>query len=111
MIELTQKADDGSSALIEHTLLDFDGTKVTPKTVNWSLYNNDGNIVNGRDAVSATPGTPTKVILKKDDLLISGLSNGRRYIQFWGKYDSTEGNDLDFSEEASFVVEGQHDHS
>jgi hypothetical protein len=94
--------------IIPVTFYDESNALMVPKTATWSLYDKNGNIVNGRSAQTIITSTSSVIIvLKGNDLIYS--QGGRneecsRTVVVEGTYDSTYGNDLPFTEEASFTI-------
>lgn len=72
---------------------DEDGQDVVPNSLVWSLYNEDGDIVNDKEDVEIeTPAATVTIAVYGDDLV---YTDGRkRRVVVTGTYDSTLGSDL-----------------
>lgn len=111
MIKFDKRIPDGSDAGVRYTLRDADDTSVTPSTLNWSLMDRQGNIINNRDSESETPGNPTTILLDEDDTYVEGDRPATRYIKIWGDYDSSVfGVDAQYTEQIELTIESFKDH-
>lgn len=97
------KAESGSTFICTAAFTDADGTAVTPNTVQWSLTNATGLIINSRDDVSITPGETVSIVLSGADILeTDGLE---RKLTVEAVYNSiTYGNNLPLVEQATFYI-------
>jgi hypothetical protein len=77
----------------------------TPKAgLIWSLTNSNGVPVNARTDVPISPAQSITVVLKGDDLALTGGS-AKRYLLVEGTYDGILGNDLTVIKEVSFQID------
>jgi hypothetical protein len=102
-IDLFTTVNEKSTLPIEASFTDEDGAAVTPSSITWTLTDHNGNVINNREDVSATPGETVTILLSGDDLAIG--SNGRvRVLTVEALYNSTLGNDLPLKEEIYFSI-------
>ena len=81
------------------------GTPFTPNEgLVWSLTDKDGNIVNNRIGESLIPAESVTIVLKGDDLALTG-GPVRRYVIVRGTFDGVLGNNLPLVDEVSFQIE------
>ncbi|MBE3088235.1 MAG: hypothetical protein IMZ71_03860 [Chloroflexi bacterium] len=85
---------ESSSVFLDVVCKNENNVAVTPKTVTWSLYDDDDSIINSRQDVSATPGAITKIILAPEDTTLVGGAAKGRVIKVKATYDSDRGTDL-----------------
>jgi len=82
----------GGTGFVDITFRDEDDNLVVPNSATWTLTNENGRIINGRQAVAiAALAEEITIVLFGDDLI-----GGRQIIHICGRYDSTEANDLPF---------------
>ena len=88
------------------SFFETNGTAVAPKLVQWTLKDQDGAVVNGREEVNVdVPGATIVVVLTGDDLSLPDATRPNRYLLIEAIYDSVlYGNDLNLREEAQFAV-------
>jgi len=102
------KPSEGGTAVVSFTLADENGTALffaQLKNPQWQLMNTKGDIINDRDFASSNM-TSLDVVLSGADLLIAKEDDtGERFISFQGSYDSSIGNDLSVTAEASFFID------
>lgn len=105
--ELKTKAVEESTYVVNAAFTDEDGAAVVPNTgLNWTLTDDHGVVINSRDAVAITPATAVDIVLKGDDLAMSGDSVVR-VVTIEGTYDSgTLGAGLPIKDRAVFDVVG-----
>ena len=105
--DLTENpAVEGSTYVVTFTFSDEDGNDVTPKTLLWTLTDVMGEVINSRLDVSETPtSNVVKIVLSGNDLVLSNDTDDRIYLQVNGTYDSANGSDLPFVDEATIKVE------
>src|SRR5688572_765052 len=92
---------------VEVSLFDTDGvTPYTPLTVAWRLTDQNGTVINERDAEALTPAEEVTVVLSGDDLAYDAeVSGARRQLIVYGTYDSeTLGNGVPFVHLITFQV-------
>jgi hypothetical protein len=81
------------------------GTPFTPNAgLAWSLTDKEGNIVNNRIDEPLTPAESVTIVLKGNDLALSG-SPVRRYVIVRGTFNGVLGNNLPLIDEVSFQIE------
>lgn len=101
-ITLALSAIDASTYLVRFQFLDEAGAAVTPVTLEWTLTDRRGHIINGRDWAVITPGSAVDIVLTGDDLL---YSDGRyRVVTVRGTYNSSVGTGLSLTGEAVFEI-------
>ena len=70
----------------------------------WSLMDSNGQPVNGRTDVPITAAQSITIVLKGDDLALTGGS-AKRYVLVEGTYDGILGTDLTVIKEVSFQID------
>ena len=80
---------EGGTVIIKCSFFDADDNSVTPNSLNYSLKDISGSIINSQDSVSVIPDTTVHVALTGAD-----LPYGRVYFELKGEYDSTYGSGL-----------------
>lgn len=105
MIKLRSSTEQ-STFVITVAFLDTAGAAVAPKLAQWTLKDEDGNIVNSRHAVNIdTPGTTVYIVLTDADLALPDTAKPKRYILVEAVYDSVlYGNDLHLRDEGQFSI-------
>jgi hypothetical protein len=100
------KAPEEGTYIVTAKFRDEDGNLVAPKTMNWSLIDEDGSVVNSQEDNSiSSPQDTENIVLKGEDLaLTDGRSEEARYVVFEGTYDSTLGNDLPLNDQIKFYI-------
>jgi len=102
---LTTKADEGSTYIVRATYYDDTSVAVTPDSVNWTLTDGDGVVVNSRENVAiAVPSTYNDIVLGAADLKCSGGKDETRVMVLEYIYDSTSGLNLPGTAQVSFIV-------
>lgn len=91
---LSDEALEDSTFVVTATFTDEDEAAVTPQTIEWSLKDENGNVVNSRSAESETPGTSIDILLSGDDLDPGTATVGKVLLTVTATYNSTLGNDL-----------------
>jgi len=93
------------SAAVEHgtyvvalSFTDENGTSMVPNTVTWTLRDESGAVVNGREDVVETPAASIDLLLYGDDLAYA-VTSRRRILTVSCTYDSDLGDDLPLSAE------------
>jgi hypothetical protein len=109
--KLFEKAQEGSTFAIkvEFTVkADPDDEVGTPFTPNsglvWSLKDKDGNEINGKTDEPISSGESIIIVLKGDDLALTGGPT-RRYVTIEGTYNGVLGDNLPLVGEVSFPIE------
>ena len=80
---------EGGTVIVKCSFYDESGNPVTPNSLNYSLKNIDGSIINSQDSITITPDTTVHVALTGSD-----LPYRRVYFELKGDYDSTYGSGL-----------------
>lgn len=95
-----------STYVVTVAFFDSAGAAVTPKLASWTLKDQDGAIINGRDAVNIdTPKATETVVLTGLDLALPDPKKPYRYLLIEAVYDSVlYGNDLNLREEGKFKI-------
>ena len=97
-------ATEGSTYEITVALTDETGAAISPTTLVWSLRDDIGTIINGRDSVVATASTSISIVLGADDL-VYGEDSTKRFITYEGTYTSSLGTGLPIVAEDWFEIE------
>lgn len=102
---LTTEAVERSTYVVDLTFTDENGDAVTPTAVTWTLTDELGNVVNGRDAVSATAAATVTVVLSGLDLAVGGdLVGVWRRLLVEATYTSDLGAGLPLKDEIRFKI-------
>lgn len=104
MSELSVDAIEQGTYVVTAVLTDENGDAVTPTALTWSLYNEKGVVVNGREDVAITPASTVNIVLSGDDLAISGNTDERRVFLLTGAYNSSLGSGLPLRDLVEFTV-------
>jgi hypothetical protein len=108
-LQLAEHATERSALGIAVSFFDSSNAAASPKTLNWSLTDTDGNTINSRkDVAVESPGTTETIVLRGDDLQIVTPANRQegRILIVSGTYDdSVLGLDTPFYKEIRFVVD------
>lgn len=100
---LRKPALDGSTYLVAFQFYDELDNLIVPTNIKWSLYNERGEIVNGREDVPIIPPTASVVlVLQGDDLL--KIDGAVRQLLVQSNYDSTYGTYLPLNDAVLFPV-------
>lgn len=111
MVTLTQHAQEGSSfAVVANFVQRYSsGAPDQPITPNdglaWSLFRENGTIVNNRESVPIGAASSVTIVLYGADLALLGGYPEKRFLVLEGTYDSLLGNNLPIRVEISFLVE------
>lgn len=93
---------EGGTLVVPVSFTDEAGNSVVPKTILWSLRNERGEIVNGREGEQEEPAESVDIVLSGDDL---ERADGRhRHLTVTFTYDSDAGTDLPGREALSFHI-------
>lgn len=105
-ISLHRDAIENSTYIVTVSFKDSTGSAVAPTLASWSLFDEDGNIVNLRSQVDIpSPGSEEAVVLTDDDLALPDDTKPMRYLLIEALYDSVVyGNDLSLREEIKFKI-------
>lgn len=104
--ELTTPATDQGDYAFKVSLTDSDtGNALTPDAnPTWSLYDEDGNVINSRSDVSKTASSTMYFALSGNDLKYS--EGEFRVFELKGTYDSGNfGNNINFNIAVKFRIE------
>ena len=105
---LTLRAAEKSTYIVNAAFVDEDNSPVTPKTMTWTLTDSDGSVINAReDVVISSLSTDVDIVLSGLDLALqSGESlQALRILTLEGTYDSDAGTDLPLRAACKFTVE------
>lgn len=103
-VDLDVTANEKSTMVVTVSFTDHTGAAVTPNAgLNWTLTDEQGNVVNSRDAVTLTPHDHITIVLHGNDLIALPGSE-KLILTIEGTYDSSIGNGLEIKEQASFAV-------
>ena len=79
---------------------------VTPNNIKWSLYDEDGAIVNSRQDIVITPtASVITIVLSGNDLELSDIQKFNRRVLIEYDYNSNLGNNLPSKIEYEFIIE------
>tara|TARA_Y100000593_G_C4294458_1_gene329893 strand:- start:1007 stop:1354 length:348 start_codon:yes stop_codon:yes gene_type:complete len=107
---LSEFANEGSTFVVNVVLDDENGSVITPASMTWGLFDNEGNVINSRSSVAvSTPGLSTDIVLSGDDLSLNGSTSLRveRVLRVNATYnpaDSSLGTGLPIKQEFHFFV-------
>jgi len=103
---LATKAVEKSTYIITCAFTDAAGAVVVPDSINWTLTDAEGNVVNGHDSTSvAVPAASVDIVLSGDDLTCPHGRDRSLILLLEAVYDSTEGSDLPLREQVRFMVQ------
>ena len=106
---LTVNAQEKSTYVITCAFKDEDGQDVIPTSAVWTLTDEDGTVINGREDVAITSlAASVNIVLTGDDLEIDTGFAGtaqRRTITVEAVYDSSLGTGLTLKAAAIFDIE------
>ena len=106
-IRLNVTAIEKATYVVVATFTDENGTEVAPKTLQWTLTDRKGRIINSRqNVVVGSPATgANNIVLSGNDLKLLNNDNRIRIITIEATYDSaTYGSDLPIKESADFKI-------
>lgn len=100
-----QVFEEGGAGTIGVSFEDEDGADETPTAIAWSLYDEDGDIVNSRTAVAIeVPATTNYITLNGTDLALPASAKPRRTLYVDATYDSTYGNGQHLIDTLEFMI-------
>jgi hypothetical protein len=107
VIRLGKKAVENSAFIINIIWYDEAGVAMTPTSINWSCYDNNGSIVNSLSDVSVTtPATSNDIVLNGTDTAVISGSTNKRTVQVVASYNSaTYGNNLLLYRDVEFDID------
>ena len=98
-------AREKGTFVVKVTFTDEAGTAVTPDSINWTLTNTAGTVINSRTQVSvASPASTIYIVLTALDLAIPDAEDLLRIVTVEIVYDSDRGNDLPQKDEDNFTM-------
>jgi hypothetical protein len=102
--EIQFKPVDQSTIIAVCTFKDEDDDLLTPNadTVTWSLYNEQGQIVNEREDEAIASDNPVNIVISGNDIKYS--DGARRILVVKARYNSTLGDNLPLVDMASFSI-------
>ena len=103
---LSTKAMEQSTFVITVSFFDEDDNPVVPTAASWTLTDEAGNVINGRQGVAITPAATVDVVLQGNDLAVAGATEAGRIFTVSGTYNSDAGSGLPLKDHVRFVVEG-----
>lgn len=107
--DLEDHVQEESTALFSLTFTDEAGVTIQAADItslNWTLTDTAGNIINNRDAVDIpSPTNPQKILLQGYDLVIPGADNVQRVLTAEGTYNSTNGSNLPIKDQCRFWID------
>ena len=102
---LPLKAIEETTYIVTATFTDEDGGALTPASLNFTLTDPAGTIINEReDVIIENPSSTEDVVLSGDDLAIGSDYPCWRTVHFKGLYNSSSGNDLPINSMVSFQI-------
>jgi hypothetical protein len=106
MNKLTVKANEGGTYGINVAFTGLNAETFTPKTLEWTLSDLNGVIINSRDRVSVSPsGTSYLFIMSGADLEYDEeAADTERVFTVEGTFDATYGTDLPFRDQVQFSI-------
>ena len=100
-------ANEGGSVFITASFADRNEDPVVPNTVEWSLCDGDGNIINSREDVSETPAESVTILLSGDDLPWAASFPTETYFLYltvMAVYDEVDESDVPQNQEVKIAV-------
>jgi len=101
-------AAQGGALVFTITFMDQNGVKVTPTTITWSLSDEKGSIINGRQNISVTPATnPVVIKLNGPDtqFVAGGSDTGKRVLSIYAQYTDATLGTMNLPQEFPFDIE------
>jgi len=103
---LVTKAVEQSTYIITASFTDAAGVAVVPNSINWTLTDAGGSIVNGHDDTSiAIPAASVDIVLSGNDLTCPHGRDRSLILLLEALYDSTEGSSLPMRDQVRFTVQ------
>ena len=103
---LTTYAKEKGTYVVSAAFTDEDGNAETPKTLTWTLTDENGTVINSRLDVSvSSPTSSEDIVLSGDDLSLDVGIGIYRVVLFEWTYDSDLGNDLVGKDRCKFPIE------
>ena len=101
-IELTE-ATEGSTYIVTSSFLDEAGAAEIPTSITWSLRDENGAIVNSRNAISVSPASTINIVLSGADLAYTSTQS-KRVLTIEAVYTSTLGSGLPLKDEYDIPI-------
>ena len=106
---LSVHMDEGGAYFVHIETKDETGAAKAPKTLNWTLTDEFGNVINNRKEVSiSNPTASEDVVLNGDDCAVQPretASEIKRIFTIEGTYDSDKGTDLNLRGQCCIVLD------
>lgn len=105
-VTLTTEAVEQSTYIVQASFFDENGDAVAPALASWTLTNEYGVIINGRQSVEiSTLASTASIVLTGADLAMLGeMDTGKRLLLVEAVYSSSLGAGLNLREEFEFFV-------
>lgn len=107
--KLTTVAKEEGTYAVTIAFTDEDGASMVPNTIEWTLTDTHGTVINNRAGeVVATPAASVTIVLSGDDLQVLDGETGSkvgRYLTVSGDYTSSLGAGLPFVDSCYFQIE------
>lgn len=102
-------APEEGTYILTAAFFDADDEAVTPKSAEWTLTDEDGNIKNTREDIEIGSGdldTTVDIVLSGDDLAIGSNEQPPyyRFLTVKAIYDAAEGSDLPLNDQCRFQI-------
>ena len=103
---LDKVAPEEGTYTIKFDFKDEIGTLVIPTAINWWLSDLNGDIINNRSEVAATPANPYYLTMKGADLRLHQVESNEdfRVVTLRGTYNSDRGSSLPFTYAVMFKL-------
>ena len=97
---------EGNSCVFEVSFKDENDAGVTPTSIVWSLFNEQGEVLEGFDSVEVTPVGDTVNILLDETAttLNTKYSNGRRVLKVKATYTSEQFGTMSIQNSIAFTI-------
>jgi len=103
---LTVHANEQSTFVVTVAFKDEEGNDVTPTSMNWTLTDSDGNVINNRENVVVnSPSSSEDIVLSGDDLAVTDENNRVRILTVEAVYSSSLGSNLPLKDDVTFTVD------
>lgn len=102
---LTTPAVERSTYVISASFTDEAGVAATPTSLEWTLTDDYGTVINNRQDVALTPAEAVDIVLSGDDLAITEASaTVARKVTIRATYNSTYGIGLPWVDQCLFTI-------
>lgn len=109
---IVERAQEGSTYAVSIRLyerrmsvLSSNSITIIPSSASWTLLDDNGEVVNGKDSIPISPSSRMTVVLSGADLILNGDYPERRRLIIEGTYDGAYGSNLPFRKELIFHIE------